>query len=510
MANTHPSYLFKRAQIWYFRQRTPRHLVAYIGKTEFKVSLKTQDVHVAKRRSIPLAFSLQQYFSKHEKEFMTKKVHDDEFAQILTINRLKVGDSEIEGLSFDSTPENEIEVLRKFQQLLSDYSNSVKTDDDSLKRIDDPSKTSILLSKAIEDFCALKKAEKSKGPTKGRTLKQFRGKVNRLIDVFGDIPVSAIKKNDARYYRLELMKLPSNVNKKGAYRELGVNNLLKAIEAGEISIPEEDILSPSTVKSYLECASTLFSDLVQNEYITTNPFAGVGSINKDEFMKDSEYRHIWEPEQLKTIFSGSQYSELKMWHPYYYWVPLICLFSGARLNEICQLYLDQLVIEDGNLFFKIEIDHPDQTLKNKHARRLIPVHSELKRLGFEDYVAELQSLNEQRLFPELTLSEQGYGKNASSWFGRYREDMGLKRKDKMQDFHSLRHNVADFFKQNDVSEVAASAILGHSDQGITYGRYAKDLQSSKLTSIIETLNFSEITSDIKRWDRKKAKITKQR
>ena len=80
----------------------------------------------------------------------------------------------------------------------------------------------------------------------------------------------------------------------------------------------------------------------------------------------------------------------------------------------------------------------------------------------------------------------------------------------MQDFHSLRHNVADFFKQNEVAEVAAAAILGHADQGITYGRYGKDLQASKLSSIIEILDFSEITSDIKRWDRNKAKITKQR
>ena len=403
-----------------------------------------------------------------------------------------------------------MEVLKKFQQLLSDYSNTVKADDDGVKPLNDTPKPSLLLSKAIDDFCALKKAERSKGPTKGRTLKQFRGKVNRLIDVFGDIPVSAIKKNDARYYRLELMKLPSNVNKKAAYRELGVNNLLKAIEAGEISIPEEDILSPSTVKSYLECASTLFSDLVQNEYIATNPFAGVGSINKDEFMKDSEYRHIWEPDQLKTIFSGPQYTELKMWHPYYYWIPLICLFSGARLNEICQLYLDQLVFEGGNLFFKIDIDHPDQTVKNKHSRRLIPVHSELKRLGFENYVDELRELNEQRLFPELTLSDQGYSKNASGWFGRYREEIGLKKKGKMQDFHSLRHNVADFFKQNEVAEVSAAAILGHADQGITYGRYGKDLQASKLSSIIEVLDFSEIISNVKCWDRKNAKITKQR
>ncbi|WP_425451722.1 DUF6538 domain-containing protein [Alteromonas aestuariivivens] len=62
MAFTPPSYLFKRQQIWYFRQRTPRHLLPHVGRSEFKVSLKTHDINIAKRRSIALASQLQQYF----------------------------------------------------------------------------------------------------------------------------------------------------------------------------------------------------------------------------------------------------------------------------------------------------------------------------------------------------------------------------------------------------------------------------------------------------------------
>ena len=31
----------------------------------------------------------------------------------------------------------------------------------------------------------------------------------------------------------------------------------------------------------------------------------------------------------------------------YYWVPLICLFSGCRINEICSLYLDNVIKKKG-------------------------------------------------------------------------------------------------------------------------------------------------------------------
>jgi integrase len=342
----------------------------------------------------------------------------------------------------------------------------------------------------------------SKGPTKLRTLNQLHGKLKRLVDIFGDVPVSSIKKTDAREYRIELMKLPSNINKKKEYRDLDVSTILNEINAGQLSIPDQDVLSPSTVKSYIECASTLFKSLFEDEIINRNPFEGVSGINKDEFMKDSEYRDIWAPDQLKTIFSGSQYTQLEMYHPFYYWVPLIALYSGARLNEICQLYCDDIVEQDSILLFSISKERSDQTLKNKHAKRFIPVHSKLIELGFKSYLRDIRDRGEERLFPELTLSDQGYGKMASSWFARYREKHDLKVEDKMQDFHSFRHNVADFFKQHELPEVAAAAILGHSDQGITYGRYGKDLQVRKLVEIIEKLDFSDVVSSVLHWDSK--------
>lgn len=48
MAITHPSYLYQRQHIWYFRPRIPRHLYIHIDLKEYKISLKTRDLGLAK------------------------------------------------------------------------------------------------------------------------------------------------------------------------------------------------------------------------------------------------------------------------------------------------------------------------------------------------------------------------------------------------------------------------------------------------------------------------------
>lgn len=70
---------------------------------------------------------------------------------------------------------------------------------------------------------------------------------------------------------------------------------------------------------------------------------------------------------------------------------------------------------------------------------------------------------------------------------------------KKQDFHSFRHNVSDFYKQHDIPDTQAAAVLGHADQTITYGRYGKDLKAPKLIKLVDILDFSNQTNNIVPW-----------
>ena len=56
------------------------------------------------------------------------------------------------------------------------------------------------------------------------------------------------------------------------------------------------------------------------------------------------------------------------------WMIRIGVYTGARLNEVAQLHKDDIQItEDGIVALRIDDKHPDQRLKTRAARRVIPL-----------------------------------------------------------------------------------------------------------------------------------------
>jgi integrase len=316
-----------------------------------------------------------------------------------------------------------------------------------------------------------------------------------MVEVLGDVKVNNVMRKDAESFRNTLLKLPSNMNKMKEYRGLSLEQI--------IALAPTETLSIATVKSYTEVASTFYKWCKHNQYSLHNPFEALRVKKSKNAKKDIEERDPWDPEQLNTMFSTEVFTKQTYLHAHYYWLPLIGLYTGARMNEICQLYCDDLKQIEGSLFFHFTEVHADQKLKTANSRRLVPVHSKLIELGFAAYLDDIRKSGHERIFPALTHTRDGYSKNASSWFSRYRKTNLLKIEGKKQDFHSFRHNVSDFFKQNDVPETQAAAIFGHASQKITYGRYGRDLKADKLVTLLEKLNFDDVLINVESWHNKR-------
>ena len=82
------------------------------------------------------------------------------------------------------------------------------------------------------------------------------------------------------------------------------------------------------------------------------------------------------------------------------WVPLIGMYSGMRLNEICQLQLTDIrESKDGIPYFDVtDSDDPqNKRKKNDNSKRAVPIHPELVSLGLLQYVEELNRA--RRVFP---------------------------------------------------------------------------------------------------------------
>lgn len=488
MGSLLPSYLFQRNQIWYFRQRVPVELITVFGRKEFKTSLKTRDVTVAKRRAISIASRLWSQFDLFQSEMMKKD--NDAFAELITLKDVKLGDSHFGEVVIDHDDDAEkeqatlnafLDVIHKTNQEGSPLQPTVQ------------SQTSVSINTAIGEYIANKRDEvDNESLADEKTINATEGKLKRLVEVFGDVSVDSLMRKDAEHFRNVLLKLPKNMNKVREYRDLTLTEVL--------ALSPTDTLSTSTVKSYTEVVSTFYKWCRHNQYTQFNPFESLRVKKPKSAKKEIEERDPWEPSQLSAMFGTPIFTNHDFKHSFYYWLPLIGLHTGARMNEICQLYHDDIVTIDNRLFFRFCEDRDDQKLKTRSSRRVIPVHKALLELNFEGYLEASKIAGDERAFQSLTHSRDGYSKNASSWFSRFRKAHNLKIDGKKQDFHSFRHNVSDFFKQQDVPDTQAAAILGHADQTITYGRYGKDLQASKLVNLIDKLEFSDHLRQVKPWD----------
>jgi integrase len=126
---------------------------------------------------------------------------------------------------------------------------------------------------------------------------------------------------------------------------------------------------------------------------------------------------------------------------YAYWGTLMGIYTGARLNEVAQIMLDDIRQEEGIYYFDMNDDGDDKKLKNAASRRRVPIHDALLSRGILEYAEKLRRQGRKRLLHELTFCRKnGYGKNLGKFFNtKFLVELGMKNKQAV--FHTLRHTV---------------------------------------------------------------------
>jgi len=94
-----------------------------------------------------------------------------------------------------------------------------------------------------------------------------------------------------------------------------------------MNVPDGHLMS---INTRLGCYSELFKWSFKNGYADINVFDGLGL--KDN-RKARDLRLLFSTQDLKSIFnSGTIVKPTKSWQ---YWLPVLGLFTGARLCELC-------------------------------------------------------------------------------------------------------------------------------------------------------------------------------
>jgi integrase len=196
---------------------------------------------------------------------------------------------------------------------------------------------------------------------------------------------------------------------------------------------------------------------------------------------------------LNRIFADS--GIIKPNKPWQYWLPVLGLYTGARLNELCQLRIIDIKNHAGIWYFDFTDEGVGQHLKSTSSKRRVPVHSDIISLGFLEYVETAKKANRPMLF-DLPIRNDRYSHTPSKWFNRIKS-RALSEHDKKA-FHSFRHTFIDYAlnKLKLQGNPLLKALVGHTDKEITSGVYGSSFELEDLNNIIQQIDFQTLSVNI--------------
>jgi integrase len=147
-----------------------------------------------------------------------------------------------------------------------------------------------------------------------------------------------------------------------------------------------------------------------------------------------------------------------------YWIPLLGLYTGTRLGELCQLRTADIQAFENIPVVVLTDDGEMQKIKSEAGKRSVPLHSDLLRLGFLKYVESVRSTGADSLWPGLPLRLDKASDYFGRWFREFREPLGLIGTDKPT-FHYFRHTVRPLMRRANFSESTQDKVTGHKTRG---------------------------------------------
>ncbi len=337
---------------------------------------------------------------------------------------------------------------------------------------------------------------RTSGSWTGQTLAQNEKSFSMFLEVAGDLPVQAYdRKLTAGYYDV-LRNLPANYSRPVEWRGMPLAEI-----AQQKSAADEPKLSMKTVKRHMTAISKLFKHLHTNgQREGENPAKGFEYPKPKQ--RSNEGRQEWKGQALAKLFQSPVWTGCasksrrtvpgtKIIKDEKYWLPLLGLYHGNRLEEFAQLRIEDIQEEEGIWFFRIN-DEGNRQLKNAQSRRRVPIHPEVCRLGFLDYVKSFPPEPSGLVFPNLQPggSDRKLGFYFSKWFGAYRKAVGVY-EDKL-DYHSFRASFITKLYVASVSEAMVHVLVGHEGKHVSSAVYLKEVPLPVLAEAMATVTYSEV------------------
>jgi integrase len=352
-----------------------------------------------------------------------------------------------------------------------------------------PQESSMLLSALIETHLKNLRRDHQKATPPDRDRAYA---LRLLLKVIGDKPIQDITPDDANTFADVLAVWPTRL----AHNHPEFRDLPPLVIADRSKREKWPVIMRSTQHKHIMGINAFFNWLIKSKRLSENPFGLIDPARYHDPVQRK--KDPFTTQDLEALFDADRMKSYT--EPHKYWVPLIAYFSGMRVNEISQLYVDDIqsetvVDEKGQRhtlpYFDITPYREGQSIKTPYSLRKVPIHSTLLALGFQQYVADVRASGSQHLFPGLPWEEGGPGRVASRWFNQQllRNACGIR--DKQKTLHCFRHTLTTLAERARISEAIVRTINGHSDgRGIEKCSYVARGSLLECHRVLEGLEFA--------------------
>jgi integrase len=311
-----------------------------------------------------------------------------------------------------------------------------------------------------------------------KTYKSRTRQLEYLIEHLGpDTRMVAVQADHVREFRDALSRLRRN-------HHIGAG----AGFAGRQTEVLEFRVSAKTVSLLFEAAKAFLKWTKLEGYVAVVP-GGDLHVQMPKRKKGARVRRPFNATELEQLFRAPVYQGAKSLRRRFepgdkiindacFWLPLLGLYTGARLGELVQLQLSDVNVE-GPIPF-VDINEADgfegdaKFVKSDAGIRVVPLHPTLIALGFRNFVERRRSQRKGkgRLFFEVAYGSDGMPSTIySKRFGRLLTSIGLT--DPGLVFHSLRHSAKDALRDGLAPSYVIDKLIGHADDAtVTYGQGA--------------------------------------
>lgn len=443
-------YLQRRGDTFSFRIAVPLDLRVLIGRRELLRTLRTPDRRVAAHRALLLASRALRLFGElrtmnHDSSDglrvgYTLEIDLDELG---LPKRIKVEGEPHEQDAVNAAIRTALEAnpTRPILEVTPGQRKGEKSPSEGVKTL-----PIITLRAVIDSF--LDKYGKRNKPA---MLKKHRPVLAMMLIVVGDKRITDLLQADINAFFELLDKLPPRWSDACRKNGVTVQQLADFEHEKTIGPKTFDDTYLASIRSFLKAAKKDWGDQGFPSGLTTEGVEYIGDREEGE-----KKQRAFNPAELKKLFEGAEMrtfaADPTLAHCY--WMPLIGLYTGARVNEICQLNPQTDIFDDpdtGVTCFSISKDTEADSRIMKTVKtgdsRIVPIHKKLIELGFLEYVKKMKAAGSMLIFPAWEPVNRRASGNAEKWFRQFLRNSGLRDetpKAMILGMHAFRHTLLTY------------------------------------------------------------------